>query len=198
MHPPPILQIVGYKNAGKTTLLCGLVERLTAAGLLVGTVKHDAHAHALDREHTDSWRHRDSGALVTAFASAAETAILHRRPAPLDALITQVCAVASPSRLDLILVEGFKEAAYPKLVLLRGPEDAELPTRLAGVAAIALRAEADRLRSGPEAGGGESRPARPVFRADDHEGIARWVHGMLPAAKPAGESGARPDGEASR
>lgn len=60
--PPNVLQIVGYKNTDKTTLIERLTERLTALGYRVGTIKHDAHRFEVDHAGTDSWRHRQAGA----------------------------------------------------------------------------------------------------------------------------------------
>jgi molybdopterin synthase catalytic subunit len=59
-----VLGVVGPSGAGKTTLVERLVERLPAeAG--VATVKHLTHGPELDREGTDTFRHRAAGADVT-------------------------------------------------------------------------------------------------------------------------------------
>jgi hypothetical protein len=53
-----VFGITGWKNSGKTTLTERLVAELTRRGHSVATVKHAHHAFDIDREGTDSWRHR--------------------------------------------------------------------------------------------------------------------------------------------
>ena len=61
-----IIQVVGYKNSGKTTLVSELVRTLTSEGYRVGTLKHDAHDFEPDIPGKDTWQHRKAGAQVTA------------------------------------------------------------------------------------------------------------------------------------
>ncbi|WP_166237769.1 molybdopterin-guanine dinucleotide biosynthesis protein B [Paenibacillus turpanensis] len=117
---PVVIQVVGYKNSGKTTLVCALIERLAAGGLKVGTIKHDAHDFEPDVPDTDSWRHRQAGAQRSAITSPGQTAYYERRGSTLDELLNQMRG------LDIVLVEGFKQEGHPKLVLLRSKEDLEL------------------------------------------------------------------------
>lgn len=63
--PVPVLQIIGYKNSGKTTLVCRLIEALSAQGIRVGSAKHDAHSFQLDDPGTDSSKHLLHGAVET-------------------------------------------------------------------------------------------------------------------------------------
>lgn len=122
LHSPGqlIVQIVGYKNTGKTTMVCRLTELFKQAGYVVGTIKHDAHHFQMDTPGTDTWKHQQAGADVTAIASPEGTAILKRQSEPLEQLIAQM------PEAGIILIEGFKLAHYPKLVLLRTPDDLPL------------------------------------------------------------------------
>lgn len=129
-----VLQIVGYKNAGKTTLAAETIRRLSSLGYLVGSAKHDAHDFEPDVPGTDSWRHREAGAYLTAIASDARTAWTIERPTALDAMLDTMRANA----VDVAVVEGFKAAPHPKIVLLRDEADNEL-LGLANVLAVALR-----------------------------------------------------------
>jgi len=126
----PVIQIVGYKNAGKTTLLEQLIRNLSEAGYKVGTVKHDAHQFEVDHEGTDTWRHRRAGAAITAIASATRTAIMAETGSSLDEILQHMQGV------DIVLVEGFKQERYPKIVMVRAEEDAELVRLLEHVAAV--------------------------------------------------------------
>lgn len=129
-----IIQIVGYKNAGKTTLACEIVSMLAERGLRVGTLKRDAHDFEPDIPGTDTWKHRHAGAAATAIASAARTAWFEERPSELAQLVDGMIARS----IEALIVEGFKNAEYPKIVLLRSPEDTDL-LALSNVVAIVTR-----------------------------------------------------------
>lgn len=142
MRGPLIMQVVGYKNSGKTTLISELIRRLSEQKVRIGTVKHDAHGFIADREGSDSWQHQEAGALYTAITSPYGTATFEKRGLTLDELIERMVrdtAISSDGPLDLILVEGFKTASYPKIVLLRNEGDVHLLEQLTNVAAICLR-----------------------------------------------------------
>src|SRR5690625_2459021 len=127
------MQIVGYKNAGKTTLVSELVRSVEEQKVRIGTVKHDSNGFTADREGSDSWRHQEAGALYTALTSPYGTASFEKRGRTLDDLIERMVrdtAISSDEPLDLILVEGFKTESYPKLVLLRHEEDVHLLEKL--------------------------------------------------------------------
>ncbi|PZD92934.1 molybdopterin-guanine dinucleotide biosynthesis protein B [Paenibacillus sambharensis] len=158
---PPVIQIVGYKNSGKTTLLCRLVERLKADRLTVGTVKHDAHDFTMDQPGTDTWQHQQAGADLTAISSSRRTAWLMNRPAELQELLAGMHGV------DLVLAEGFKTAPYPKLILLRQESDLEL-LQLANVTAAVQwpSFSAERIPASP---------GLPVFPIDGIEPLYRLV-----------------------
>ena len=58
MTGPRVFGIIGWKNSGKTTLTERLVSELTRRGWRVSTVKHAHHNFDIDRQGTDSFRHR--------------------------------------------------------------------------------------------------------------------------------------------
>lgn len=117
-----IIQIVGYKNSGKTTLTCELVRELAKQGRRVGTLKHDAHDFEPDVPGKDTWKHRQAGAHITAITSPSRTAWVQEQAMPIERLVSQM----ESQSVDFLLIEGFKTASYPKIVLLRSEEDAEL------------------------------------------------------------------------
>jgi molybdopterin-guanine dinucleotide biosynthesis protein B len=158
----PILQIVGYKNSGKTTLLCALVRKFRSEGVTVAAIKHDAHDFALDRPGTDTRKMAEAGADFVAITSPRRTAWTSSRPASLDELI------GLAAHADLVLVEGFKDAPHPKLVLLRGKDDLPL-LGLANAAAAIIPAS---FPSPHDAG-------LPVFSRDDIDGIFAFVRSLL-------------------
>lgn len=141
-----VLQIAGYKNSGKTTLATAIVRRLNSRGYLIGTIKHDAHQFEPDVPGTDSRKHREAGAFATAITSQARTAWTMERPTPLDDLLNEMRLHA----LDAVIVEGFKDAPHPKVVLMRDETDAEL-LRLPNIVAAALRQRNDRIEEAARA-----------------------------------------------
>lgn len=109
--------VIGWKNAGKTSLMERLVAEITARGLSVSTVKHVHHDVDLDQPGKDTWRHRAAGAREVVLASAHRHAILtEHRGAPEPAL-TDILARLAP--VDLVLVEGYKRDAHPKVEVFR-------------------------------------------------------------------------------
>jgi molybdopterin-guanine dinucleotide biosynthesis protein B len=129
-----IIQVVGYKNTGKTTLACTLVRELTSQGQRVGTLKHDAHDFEPDIPGKDTWQHRQAGAHVTVITSPSRTAWVQEQSTSLGQLVAQM----ANHTLDYLIIEGFKSAEYPKIVLIRGVQDAELLS-LPNVVAASIR-----------------------------------------------------------
>jgi molybdopterin-guanine dinucleotide biosynthesis adapter protein len=108
--------VIGWKNSGKTSLMERLVTEITGRGFSVSTVKHVHHAVDLDQPGKDTWRHRQAGAREVVLASADRLAILveHRGPEPeLPAVLARLAPV------DLVLVEGYKRDAHPKVEVWR-------------------------------------------------------------------------------
>jgi len=105
--------VVGWKNAGKTGLMERLVTEITGRGFTVSTVKHAHHSFDVDHPGKDSFRHREAGASQVLLASRNRIALMHElRGAAepmLDTLLTQLAPV------DLVLVEGYKRDAHPKI-----------------------------------------------------------------------------------
>src|SRR5262245_19492520 len=112
-----VIGIAGWSGAGKTTLLTRVIPRLTARDLRVSTIKHAHHAFDVDRPGKDSHTHREAGATEVLVSSANRFALMHElRGKPewtLDALLDKL------SPVDLVLVEGFKSEAHPKLEVFR-------------------------------------------------------------------------------
>jgi len=108
--------VIGWKNAGKTGLMERLVAEITGRGFTVSTVKHVHHDVDLDHPGKDSWRHRQAGATEVVLASAHRFALMreHRGPEP---ELPEVLARLAP--VDLVLVEGYKRDAHPKVEVWR-------------------------------------------------------------------------------
>ncbi|PTX55358.1 molybdopterin-guanine dinucleotide biosynthesis protein B [Melghirimyces profundicolus] len=127
---PPVIQIVGYSNTGKTTLITRLIPLLSEEGWKVGTVKRHAGELELDEPGKDTWRHRESGADRVAITARNQTAVIFSRPLGLDELLEH------HRGMDLVLVEGFKGASYPKLLMAGEEADLSLIRELTNVRGV--------------------------------------------------------------
>ncbi len=111
-----IYGVIGWKNAGKTSLMERLVAEITGRGFCVSTVKHVHHDVDLDQPGKDTFRHRAAGAREVVLASANRFALLaeHRGPEPdLAAILARLAPV------DLVLVEGYKRDSHRKVEVWR-------------------------------------------------------------------------------
>ena len=116
--------IAGYSGSGKTTLIERLIPLLVKEGLRVSLIKHAHHEFDVDHPGKDSHRHRVAGCTEVLVSSSVRWALMHElRGAPEPTLQEQVKQLAP---CDLVLVEGFKHAAIPKLEVHRKAADAPL------------------------------------------------------------------------
>lgn len=117
MENPAVIGIAGWKNSGKTTLTERLVAELTARGHRVSTVKHAHHDADVDREGTDSFRHRAAGAAEVLLVTPRRWALMHEMAGADEPPLEELIARLSPC--DLVLVEGYKTGGHPKIEVRR-------------------------------------------------------------------------------
>ena len=158
-----VFGIAGWSGSGKTTLLVALLPILRAQGVSVSTVKHTHDGFDMDRPGKDSFRHRDAGAREVLVVSAARWALLHELTEgepPLAELISRLAPV------DLVLVEGFKAHAFPKLEVHR-PALGKPPIwpGQADIVAVATNAELPGCD-------------RPILALDDPAAVAAFIVGF--------------------
>ncbi len=116
----PILGFVGCPGVGKTTLLTRLLPRLGEQGLRVGILKQAHHTFEIDHRGKDSYELRKAGALQTLIASRRRWALMVETPAGTDEpRLAALLQHLDQSRLDLILVEGFRHEPIPKVEVHR-------------------------------------------------------------------------------
>lgn len=121
---PKVLLIVGYKKAGKTTLIEKLIPELSTRGYRVSTVKHH-HSDfpvSVDTAGTDTWRHRQAGATSVALATPTDLTTF-RDSESLHCLDKIVSALGAA---DIVLVEGFHEEPRAKIEVLSEQTDKPL------------------------------------------------------------------------
>ncbi|HHT9129872.1 MAG TPA: molybdopterin-guanine dinucleotide biosynthesis protein B, partial [Candidatus Brocadiaceae bacterium] len=111
----PIISIVGRSNSGKTTLIVKLIKELKLRGLKVATIKHSHHNFELDTEGKDSWLHTKAGADAVVVVSQKMLGIIRQTPneLPLSEIINSL------QDMDVIVVEGYKTEAIPKIEVFR-------------------------------------------------------------------------------
>ena len=119
-----IIGLAGWSGSGKTTLVTKLIPRLITRGLKVSTLKHAHHGFDLDQPGKDSFFHRAAGATEVIISSAKRWAILHELREEREWDLRALVAKMSP--VDLVLVEGFKRDAFPKLEIYRAENDKPL------------------------------------------------------------------------
>lgn len=143
---PAIAAVSGVKNSGKTTLITAMLPRLAAAGLNVAVIKHDGHRFQPEPAGTDTGRFLEAGAVGTAIFDGEKYKVVRREAVDEAALIAQF------PEADLILLEGFKYSAWPKLEVVRAVNSAapvsdpatllalvtDLPLEVPGVPALPL------------------------------------------------------------
>jgi len=125
---PAIVSVVAKSGTGKTTLLEKLIAELKRRGWRVGAIKHDAHSFDIDREGKDSWRLTQAGADTMLITSPEKIAMVKRhgdgQEPPLAETIARYCG-----DLDIVLTEGFKRSAMPKIEVHRAERSATLLCR---------------------------------------------------------------------
>ena len=100
---PRIVSIVGRKGAGKTHLMRGIIQRLTASGFRIAAACHTPHNHRPDTGANDAALFKAAGAAGTALIAVRETALF--LPAAAGDEQTAVLCRAFQD-CHLVLIEG--------------------------------------------------------------------------------------------
>ncbi|MGX9351302.1 molybdopterin-guanine dinucleotide biosynthesis protein B [Shimia sp. W99] len=155
-----IYGVVGWKNAGKTGLMERLVTEITGRGYSVSTIKHAHHSFDVDQPGRDSYRHRVAGAREVLLASGNRWALMHELRDEEEPSLQTLLGQLSP--VDLVLVEGYKREAHPKVEAHR----AETGNPLIAPGDDSVRAIASDVPLESD---------RPVFGLDDTGAIADFI-----------------------
>ena len=113
---PPIVSLVGRPDHGKTTLLEKLIPELNRRAYRIGTIKHHVHEFDMDKPGKDTWRHKQAGAHSVVLSSPTGLGLIRdvSRDTPVEELVGRYF-----SDVDLVIAEGYKRLALPKIEVFR-------------------------------------------------------------------------------
>ena len=115
----PVIGFCAYSGTGKTTLLIKLLPLLKSRGLRVGVIKHTHHRFEVDKPGKDSYELRKAGAAEMLVASGKRWALMVDTEDSGEPVLQEMLNRMDQSVLDLIIVEGFRHEAFPKIELHR-------------------------------------------------------------------------------
>ncbi|SHK09981.1 molybdopterin guanine dinucleotide biosynthesis accessory protein MobB [Bradyrhizobium lablabi] len=112
-----VIGLAGWSGAGKTTLLARVIPHLRERGLRVSVIKHAHHSFDVDVPGKDSWVHRQSGAEEVLVSSGKRWALMHELRGRSEPRLPEL--LKKMSRVDLVVVEGFKSEPHRKIEVHR-------------------------------------------------------------------------------
>ena len=112
-----VFGFAGWSGSGKTTLIEQVIAHLSADGVRVALIKHAHHSFDIDHAGKDSHRHREAGASEVMISSGKRWAIMHELRGAPELSLAEALDRLSPC--DLVLIEGYKREALPKLEIWR-------------------------------------------------------------------------------
>ena len=132
-----VIGLAGWSGAGKTTLLSRLIPHFSGQGLRVSVIKHAHHSFDVDVPGKDSWVHRQSGATEVLVSSGKRWALMHELRGVREPRLPEL--LKKMSRVDLVVVEGFKSEPHRKIEVHRAANGKALlfpdDPAIAGIAA---------------------------------------------------------------
>ncbi len=186
---PHLINVIGLKKSGKTTVTEGIVASLKARGYRVGTVKSMVQSvFSMDTEGKDTYRHGKAGAEFTVSLSLGETVLLQRHDGGRRGI--KEISHLFPEWAQYVICEGLEDPGAQQLqvVCLRDPDDMERTVQVRMV---------DRKKviclSGLTALKGRGDLPYPLFNImepSEREGLADLIIGRTGRPDPAG----RPSG----
>jgi molybdopterin-guanine dinucleotide biosynthesis adapter protein len=112
-----VIGLAGWSGAGKTTLLSRIIPHFREQGLRVSVIKHAHHSFDVDVPGKDSWVHRQSGAEEVLVSSGLRWALMHELRGTGEPGLPEL--LKKMSRVDLVVVEGFKSEPHRKIEVHR-------------------------------------------------------------------------------
>jgi molybdopterin-guanine dinucleotide biosynthesis adapter protein len=156
-----VIGLAGWSGAGKTTLLTRLIPYFLAENLRVSVIKRAHHEFDVDVPGKDSWIHRQSGATEVLVSSTQRWTLMHELRGAREPKLPEL--LAKMSRVDLVVIEGFKREPHRKIEVHRAAngKPALFPEDL-GIVGIATDTKLE--------------TQLPVAHLDDIKAIAAMIH----------------------
>jgi molybdopterin-guanine dinucleotide biosynthesis protein A len=157
----PFLCIAGHSGVGKTTLLEDLIGRFNAEDFSVGYYKHDAHRFMIDKEGKDTHRARSAGAGIITINDPNHFAMVG------DNNFKKWTITHALEQCDCILIEGYKQSPFNKIVFLDAKGDLPIPLETHGIKAVIHQGKVNDRRI--------EEKMIPLFHRDELEQIYEFV-----------------------
>ncbi|WP_080872874.1 molybdopterin-guanine dinucleotide biosynthesis protein B [Oceanobacillus timonensis] len=159
-----IIQIVGYKNSGKTTVATTFIEYATKKGIRTASLKHHGHGGIPEGiKDTDSEKHRLAGAIISGVEGGSVFQLSKE-----NWTVDEMIPIYNMMHIDLLIMEGFKSYPFPKVLLISRKEELDLLDQVENVQAIITRVALEK----------NSYPF-PVFHSFEINRICKWLEGQL-------------------
>ena len=181
----PAIAFIGYQNSGKTTLVEKVISRLTQRGLRVGSIKHHGEKNIeVDQPGKDSWRHAQAGSRHVGIVSPGRYA----EYADTGAEVPVEDLLAHFTDVDIVVVEGYKTAGLPNIVVsrsgvdrLRGDDSYDLiDDNTVAIACNELVERNFRARATKDTGNdGTTRALPPFLSINDAAAIVNFIMAWL-------------------
>lgn len=156
---PPVVCFVGRSGSGKTTFIVKLIPELKKRGVRVAAVKRAHPAFEIDYPGKDSFRMREAGADVVVVSAGQKKAVVERTDR--EAEIHEIAAELG-GRADLVIAEGYRRSAMPKIEVVRGSGGE--PPLCAGDCGLVAMVTDEAVKT-----------SVPVFGLDDAAGVANFL-----------------------
>ncbi len=115
----PLLGFAAASGTGKTTLLEKLIPLIKARGIRVGLIKNSHHNVQIDQPGKDSYRLREAGGSPVMLCTSQRRIMITEFSEVIEPRLFEELKFFDRSKVDLILVEGFKSECFPKIELHR-------------------------------------------------------------------------------
>ena len=114
----PRLRLLGTSGTGKTHFITNTIKLLKKHLNYETAVIKNIHEHEIDEEGKDSYKYSEAGAVYSITRNVNnENTIFLKKPIKIEGLIDWL--EQGPFKIDLFLIEGFKNLNYPSILCVR-------------------------------------------------------------------------------
>lgn len=112
-----VFSVFGIKQSGKTTTIENIIRELRKRGYSVGSVKEiNNHEFAMDKDGTNTDRHKKAGAQLVTARGCSETDILFQAKLTIEDILKFYDH-------DFVVLEGVKDSNVPCILTAHTPEE---------------------------------------------------------------------------